>query len=39
VEKARQEMTFASSFDHVLVNDDLHQACDRAVHQVNLFLS
>jgi guanylate kinase len=38
VEKARQEMTFAPRFDHVLVNDDLQQACSLAVERVAQFL-
>jgi guanylate kinase len=38
VDKARQEMTFASAFDHVLVNDDLGQACALAVDRVAQFL-
>ena len=38
VDKARQEMAFASAFDHVLVNDDLDQACALAVDRVAQFL-
>ncbi len=36
--RARQEMTYADRFDHVVVNDDLEAAVEAALRQVRGFL-
>jgi guanylate kinase len=38
LKKARKELTFAKSFDFVLINDDLEIAVDKAFEVVNKFL-
>jgi guanylate kinase len=38
LKKARKELTFAKSFDFVLINDDLAMAVDKAFEVVNKFL-
>src|SRR4030042_5418410 len=38
LKKARKELTFAKSFDFVLINDDLELAVDKAFEVVNKFL-
>src|SRR4030042_3763331 len=38
LKKARKELTFAKSFDFVLINDDLEMAVDKAFEVANKFL-
>ena len=37
--KARKELSFASEFDVVLINDDLDEACKKAEELVSTFLN
>ena len=37
--KAKQELITADQFDHIILNDDLNQACEEAVLTVKNFLS
>lgn len=39
LDKAALELSYASQFDYVLLNDDLEKACNDAKHKVNAFLS
>lgn len=38
LEKAKNELTFASQFDKIVVNDDLEKACEEAKIMVEAFL-
>jgi guanylate kinase len=38
MEKATKELAFAEEFDVILVNDDLHEACNQAASTVREFL-
>jgi len=37
--KAKEELSFALKFDHILVNDDLAEACANAEKLINTFLT
>lgn len=39
MEKASKELSFAPEFDHILVNDDLAEACEKAEGLINQFLN
>lgn len=39
LDKSAREMAYASSFDYILVNDDLEQACSEAITVIKEFLS
>ena len=39
VDKASQEMTFTVHYDQVVINDDMHMACEEAYHAVRDFLA
>jgi guanylate kinase len=38
VDKAAQELTFTPRYDQVVINDDMHQACEDAYEAVSAFL-
>ncbi|MBZ0206452.1 MAG: guanylate kinase [Flavobacteriales bacterium] len=38
VDKASHELTFTLHYDHVVINDDMHQACEEAYEAVRGFL-
>ncbi len=39
MDKASHELTFTVKYDHVLINDDMHQACEEAYGTVRAFLA
>jgi guanylate kinase len=39
MQKARKELTFAAEFDTILINDNLHETCQKAKQLVSEFLS
>ena len=39
IDKAAYEITFATRFDHLIVNDNLEQKCQEIVNLVNVFLN
>ena len=39
VDKASLELTFTIHYDHVVINDDMHQACEEAYESVRGFLN
>lgn len=39
VDKAEHELSFTVKYDHVVINDDMHQACEEAYETVRAFLA
>lgn len=39
IQKATEEITYASRFDYVIVNDDLEEACEEAYNKIRSFLN
>ena len=39
VDKAAYEMTFANEFDLIVINDNLEEACSKAVSEIQIFLN
>lgn len=39
VDKAAHELTYTVKYDHVLINDDMHRACEEAYETVRAFLA